>query len=393
MLNYLLGTVEILVNSTSALNLLAEMDFQCTDISIEDQTVSLRIPSYSYFKAKKILSERDILLEVKAIYGFPKILYRYKGRWGLAVGMILFTVLISLSGQFIWSVDIVGNRTVSDKEIIVALDKLGCGIGSKIKNIDFNMLQNDFLMECKDVAWIAVNMNGTCAKVEVTEIKRGSEATADMSNVVAKEDGQINQITVINGKAQVGIGNVVHKGDLLISGVETYREGEKTYYSKAEGEVYAQVNRIVEVEIKEIEEKKVPTGESETEFSVNFFGFSVNLFLNSGISYEKYDTIEKNRQIVLFDAVYLPIWIETVTYKEFDTEETKLSEMELRSRAVSEYRGKLAQLSREAELVSITTEHSYDNGVYRIKGNIYCITDISESVPFSIVNESQDDSR
>ncbi len=391
MINYILGTIEIIVSEQRALNVLSACDIQCSKVKKNNDVLSFRIPLFKYPKALSVLKAENISYEKGELYGLPKFIYRYKKRWGIMAGGIIFASLMLISQKYIWSFEIEGNSNVEDKVIIETLGKLGCRIGSKIDDMDFDVLHNKFLIECSDIAWISVNMDGTKAKVEVRENKRGSADSGELYNIVASESGQIELLTVISGKEQIVIGDVVKKGDLLISGVETYREGEKTYYESADGHIIAKVNRVFNIEVPDKTEKKYFTGNCKTRKTVDFFGFRINLFRNSGIPYDKYDIITENRQIVLFDCVELPVWVTTEQICEYRSEAVTLSENELRSIAVKEYRSKLAEMASDAEIISINTGHSFENGVYRIECNLYCVTDIAEKVPYTIVDEGQED--
>ena len=390
MLNYFLGTVRIWLESSDSLNYLVKENIQCTDIEYMDNCIEFTVNLYNYRKVKRILERIGFVFKIKAVRGLPSYIIRYRKRWGIAAGALIFCIVSFVSSRYIWSFEITGNNTVADYEIISLLSELGCSVGSKISEIDFDMLHNDFLVKSDNISWISVNMDGTKAKVEVREAKKGSTDTSEKCNIIAKEDGQIDLITVVDGKAQVAIGDVVRKGDILISGVSTYREGEKNYYENADGAVFAVVNRSLFVEIEKEVEIKNYTGNKKENNVLKFFGFSINLFTNSRIQYPKYDTIVENRQIVLFDSIYLPVWIEKTIYSEYEVKKTELTESDARIKGIKEYRDRLAEITRNAELISIETEHSYEDGVYRIDCNLYCIADIAESAPFSIDKEDKE---
>ena len=114
------------------------------------------------------------------------------------------------------------------------------------------------------------------------------------------------------------------------------------------------------------------------------FGFYINLFINSGIPYAKYDTIIENRQIVLFDVIELPVWVETVTVSEYSEEVINLSEEAARAKATAQYRDKLKDIAEDSDILSIVSDHKFENGVYSIESNLYCITDIAEAKPIAV---------
>ena len=136
------------------------------------------------------------------------------------LGALLSAVMIWLSGRVIWCVNVTGNSTVPDGEIIEILESLGCGVGDFFGDIDFDVLHTRFLMKSDNIGWISVNMNGTHANVEVREIIFGKEETKEggFYNVVAAEDGQIVRMAAVEGKPVCEIGDTVLRGELLISG-------------------------------------------------------------------------------------------------------------------------------------------------------------------------------
>jgi len=389
MINYILGSVKLCVKNSKAIGLLAGRNISCTNVCSDAVGISFYIPLYSLGKARNILNGNNIEFEICGYYGLPKFIRYFRCRWGVIVGTAVFLFSISLSGDYIWSFNIKGNNSVSDDIILGVLDDLGCGIGSKIKAINFDELHNKFLIECNDIAWISVNMDGVVANVEVMEVKRSSKDENDNTNIVASENGQIELITIVNGKAQVEIGDVVKKGDLLISGVESYREGESTFYRNANGSVLARVNRIIKAEVNGQKKQRVQTGNFNERKTLKIFDLNINLFRKGGNLYDEYDIITENRQIVLFNAIELPIWINIERIYEIRSEVITLSDTELEAEAVRVYKNLLAEVSKDAELVSVKTKRYTDNGFYTIESNIYCITDIAEIAPYEIISEGQ----
>ncbi|MCL2354690.1 MAG: sporulation protein YqfD, partial [Oscillospiraceae bacterium] len=69
------------------------------------------------------------------------------------------------------------------------------------------------------------------------------------------------------------------------------------------------------------------TGNTEKKhrFKINNFGINLNKPLSN---FEKYDTISENRKIRIFSNFYLPISIETTTYKEYIHEDVTFTEQE-----------------------------------------------------------------
>lgn len=323
----------------------------------------------------------EIKTEKKGLFPF---ILRYKKRWGIAAGALIFVFLTALSSNVIWSVDVTGNKNISDKYITDILANLGCMPGAFYKSIDFDTLHNRFLMESESIGWISVNMNGTHANVEVRETSVGErEADSTYYNLVAAEDGQIERIAAIEGKPQVKISETVEKGQLLVSGMLSKEEGGIRLES-ASGSVYAKVTRNFSVSVPMKTEKKVYTGEKTDEKSVTFFSFNINLFANSRIPYDFYDTIETEKRLYLFDTAALPILINTNEYREYENVSVTLTEDEAKDEAMRLYREKLKETLGTAQLLSKSTDVNIENDVCTVSCSIYCLADIAKPAPFDI---------
>ncbi len=373
-----------------AINLLARLDISYDRLEKDEEgNLHFTVPAYKRKLLERALTAEGIVWERGALSGLPDIFRRYKKRWGIAVGFLIFVFLVAVSGGRIWCVEISGNSRVADEEIIELLDELGCGVGDTYKNIEFAKLHNAFLLRCKDIAWISVNMDGTHAHVEVRETL-ADQAKEDNQNynVVAGEDGQIEQIAAYEGKPQIAIGDTVRKGELLLSGVISYGE-TGLRYENAAGEVYAKVIRDFVVEVPLQTEKKIYTGHSTAKKSLVFFQFKSNLFFNSEIPYDSYDTTHRNRQLHLFDTVALPIWVETDLYEEYEVQSVTLTEDEAKTLAYQEYRARLKETLADAQLLEKNTDAALDeDGVYRIRCRLYCLADIAVRQPLVIDENS-----
>lgn len=388
-LSFIFGMRAYLVQKAwaiGAINLLARLDIPYDRLDKdEDGNLHFTVPAYKRKLLEGAFTAEGIVWERGALSGLPEIFRRYKKRWGIAVGFFIFVFLVVISGGRIWCVEVSGNSRVADEDIVTLLDELGCGVGDTYKDIEFAKLHNAFLLRCKDIAWISVNMDGTHAHVEVRETLSDQTAEDDQNyNVVAREDGQIEQIAAYEGKPQVAIGDTVRKGELLLSGVISYGE-TGLRYENAAGEVYAKVIRDFVVEIPLETEKKVYTGHREAKKTLTFFQFQSNLFFSNKISFDSYDTTHSKKQIHLFDSVALPIWIETDLYEEYDMQTVTLSEEEAKTLAYQEYRTRLKETLADAQLLEKnTTAALEEDGVYRIRCRLYCLADIAARQPLAI---------
>jgi len=373
-------------SKSRVLSVLSTLDVSFWSPQMKENDFYLSVP---YYRKKKIISSlttAGIEYEVCRVTGLISVVHRYKKRVGIPIGALLVVIMVWMSGRVIWNVNVEGNSRVTDREIIELLEKLGCGVGDVYDKIDFDVLHNRFLMECHDIAWISVNMNGTHANVEVIETDRGDVPYDDNGfyNVVASESGCIEKIAAIEGKPVVEIGDTVLEGELLISGAISYREDTLSRYESAKGSVYAKVYRSLEVSVPLETKEKVYTGKEIVQKKLRFFNFNINLFRNSRIQDMVCDKITVYDQVHLFDMIPLPIFIEREIYREYTYSQTRISSENAEERALSLYREKLFEALDGATLLSKTVTVSENDDGVTVRCDYYCLADIAKKVPLVI---------
>ena len=156
--------------------------------------------------------------------GAPLLWGLLRRRYVLLAAAAVFLGLLLCSNLFIWDFEIEGNGAVPTEEILRALERQGVKVGSLGMALDQERLRNHILLEVPDISWLAVNVRGCVAHVQVVERRRPPEIVVPKarSNVVASGDGLVIRVEALEGRAEVAAGATVVRGQLLISGV---REG------------------------------------------------------------------------------------------------------------------------------------------------------------------------
>lgn len=331
--------------------------------------------------------ERSVCATYSDITGLPRIIRFLCRRPGILAGIIVFIITMWISGRVVWGFTVNGNDNVSENEILEALSEQGCDYGSYIPGIDFDSLQAFFLAGSKDIAWLSVNMKGNRAFVEVIESKHIEESGAGekYANLVASEDGRVSLVLPSSGSPEISQGDIVKKGDILISGVVHTRDAvleDKVRYEYASGSVLAYVNKSVSVKIPFESEKKVFTGEKYEENRVKIFKKNINLFSKGRIEYTTYDKIEEAEQVSLFGWIKLPVWNCRTTYREYENVPVNIDSGEAAALAAAELRERMDEELEGCELTSkkITTEYE-DDGIV-IRCDMTCLADIAETKEF-----------
>lgn len=145
----------------------------------------------------------------------------------------------------VFFVQVQGNETIPDAQIIEKAQSCGIGFGATRRRVRSETIKNNLLSAMPELQWAGVNTYGCVAVITVREREdppKEPEQTG-ISSIVAAQDGIIREITALKGNALVSPGQAVRAGQVLISGYTDcglYIQG-----TFAQGEVYAITQREI----------------------------------------------------------------------------------------------------------------------------------------------------
>ena len=307
------------------LNICAQNGVELWDIvRVDANTVSASCSIKDYRLLRKILNKDDFKISTKRKSGIPFVLFRIKKRYVLIGAMIVTLLLVWTSSLFVWEIRVSGNHSVSTSEILYALDKLGVKVGAFRLTFSQEDISNSILLEIPELSYITVNTNGSIAYVIVREREPAPEMRdKDTPTLVyASKAGIINKMTVLEGRNLKNEGDSVLPGEVIVTG-EMESISSQYRYVHAKAEVYARTWYDISAKSsKEVIEKSY-TGREKTKTAIVLGNNRVNLYFNSGISYENYDKITKESPLTLFGCIVLPITVITETYSEYEPVKTE----------------------------------------------------------------------
>ncbi len=307
-----------------------------------------------------------------------------KLRPGIAVGVPIMCIILFFSMMFVWDVRVAEGCGMDDDTVIAVLRENGFGVGSFMPRTDVDAVENAVMTASDEIGWISINVHGMIALVEVIPTKQTPEVIGEETpqNLVAATDALLTEIVVENGRSLVKRGQVVKKGDLLVSGV--IAGSDKTQLVAATGKIYGRVERSFSVEIpleiQEIDEIQA----KNRKFTINFFGYDINIYRNTGNLPSKYDTIYEVEQISLPWGQPLPIFLKKEVAIISEERTRTLSESEAVRYAAEEMRAVLALALADADLISKKTTGSFYDGRYVLTVDTVIVTDIAEAIPISV---------
>ena len=327
-LNRLRGQVRLRVECAfpeRVLNLCGARDLAFWDLEWESDTAfTCRMSRRDYAALQRAAERLECRLTVVGREGVPFLLGRLRHRQALLVGLVGGGLALFLGSFFIWDFEIEGNEAVPEEQILRALEDCGVTIGTFGMSLDGESIRNHVLLEIPELSWIAVNVSGCQASVQVRERVEPPELVDEETpaNVVARRAGLVLEVRDWNGMAAVLPGTAVTGGQLLISGVEDL-ETLGARVLAGTGSVQARTWYSLTTTIPLQMETKRYTGREKTVLSLVLGKQRIKFSANSSISGEKYDKITQRTPWSLL-GVPLPVTVVTETYRFYETETVTL---------------------------------------------------------------------
>lgn len=280
-------------------------------------------------------------VSIERTAGTPFLFARLRRRHALFAGGILCAALLLVNSLFIWDFEVTGNETVPTETILHALREHGVHRGTFIYSFRSQDICNRVLPELKDLCWVAVNVRGCKAYVQVRERVRAPERVneSEPTNVIAAKPGLITKVRALDGEKRVLPGTSVQQGQLLIAGVVDTGGTEKpsvtTRFLAGKGEVWARTWYDLTVRVPLTYEKKVYTGKEKRSHTLIWGENRLKIGAKgSSICNVDCDKIKNQTQWTLFGLFALPVTWETETLLPYELEITP------RSSADAEAQGK-----------------------------------------------------
>ena len=272
------------------------------------------------WKRLRRLSRRlDCDLSPVAWRGTPFFLGRLRHRYGLWITLSLCTMALFYGSFFIWDFSIEGNETVSEQEILRALEGVGVEFGTFGYSVNSFQLRNNLLLALPKLSYIAINVRGCRAYVQVRERVEAPEIISrrEVGNTIAKKDALITAIQPWDGEKQVLPGTVVKEGQLLISGVvENDYSGAR--FLRGMGEVYGRTWYTLQCAVPLTVMQKSYTGEETTRTAILIGKNRVNLYIDSSNSGDTCDKMQSWKQCTMLGDIPLPVTVITETLRFYE---------------------------------------------------------------------------
>lgn len=319
--------------------------------------------------------------------GFRAVFYGVLGRPVLVAGLVLAVALTLFLQNYVWFLQVQGNETVPARQILRELEALGVHFGTKGADIDSQMLKNQMLNRIPALQWLAVNRSGGLVTVLVSEREPDavSRDRRTAANVVAKCDGVITSMSVLNGFAQVQSGDAVLAGQLLVSGVATWQT--HTQVTRAMAEIYAMTLHDRQVTIPAEYTQKVYTGREHRHVTLILGRKRINLSGNSGIFSGTCDKMIDSRVLTLPGGYAFPLTVETEIVREYVPQPQKLPQSVAQTLLTEYIRSSVSRSMVAGTILQEDYRLTKAAGGYVLSAALCCEEMISRTEPLPLMGE------
>ena len=322
----------------------------------------------------RLRGKNALTLRVVRRRGVRFLLHRYRRRAGIPVGLVLAAAMLLIIQGFVWDIQVSGNEQLPSGVYLGALARYGLTEGVRKCDVDTLDIVNRVALDHPEVGWMAVNLVGSRAYVQVSERSDPPVPLAKdvPCNLVAAADGRIVSVDAFGGQKAVKPGDWVAEGDLLVSGVfEAFMGG--THLVHAWGEVRAEVSRTLRVEVP----MTVTEWDASAARTVHTLRLTGGLRIPLGKAPGgRWVCAESTAPLSLF-GVRLPAELTTAVYSPVEPVERARTEEESAALAAELMAKKKKLLLGADEVVSEQERGGGENGVYVLECRIVYLRDIA----------------
>lgn len=365
------------------LNLCAARSLSFWDLEWESATAfTCRLTRQDWRQLRQAAQSLECDITIVRREGAPFFLARFRHRPALLGGLTACALALFLGSFFIWDFQVEGNETVPTERILRAMETYGAGLGSFGLAIDGEDLRNHVLLEVPELSWIAVNVSGCRANVQVRERIPKPELVEDglSANIVARRSGLVLETRALKGIAAVLPGMSVTKGQLLISGVEdtgTFGARFLAGLGSVTARTWYELETVVPLEAVE----KQYTGREKTGISLRLGTRRIKFFTNSSIEDGKYDKITNTYPVSPL-GLALPVTVVRESWRFYGERPVRLTRLQAEQQGEAALKAYLQALVEPyGEICSTLCSSKQEGETLRVTLRAECREEIGQRVP------------
>ena len=356
-----------------ALNKIADSKIAFWDIcQVDPMTVQVKVFRGREQQVTRMAESAMCDCRVVESSGVFKLVDKICNRPVLMISLLCSVLAALILPCFIFTFEVVGNETIPEQKILQTLDDMGVRFGTFGPNIYPRRVRDLMIAAIPELQWVTVVQNGCRARIVVRE--RGEvpllEKRKGFSNIVASQSGIITKRSVYLGQPMCEVGDIVAKGDILVSGVVDL---DRTYLLEpANAEIFARTWREISACIPMKYRAKREVKDRSRCLWIILGSRRIKIFGNSGISYGSCDKMIDTKTLTLPQGLSLPLSVVTETFVIYEDATAEMVQADAK-RLLAEY----IELNTEQQMIAgeiLKKSGAIEkcNGVYLLKSSLEC---------------------
>ncbi len=346
-----------------------------------DGGITAYITLFGLTRAESVAAVHGSDLTVVKATGIPFIVSRYRKRIGIYVGMALACLMLFASQLFVFGVSVTGNKNLSDGQIKRVLEHCGIYVGAFIPDIRVYTAETNAVLLEEDLSSVAINIKGNHIEVDVIERVHAPQVQSKdgVSDLAASDSGIVVDVQAKNGYPLVKVGDAVTKGQVLVTGDVTTKNGTH-YYCRAIGSVFAEVKKSFTVKVPTVLTKRCFTGQKRTQTQYTLLGYPI-LTLGEAAKYDFCECESSQTELKLF-GMSTTLFKTTNTYSEYVYQSYAIDASTAKARCLAALKQYLESISDRVKDYDYLIRYDAKSDAYILDAHITLIKDIAyEIVP------------
>ncbi|MEF9959663.1 MAG: sporulation protein YqfD [Niameybacter sp.] len=386
--NYLRGYVIVEVSGYALekfMNLALKDSEYFWNITRKNNKMYLHTTTKGFKRLKPYAKRSKCHLHITEKRGLPFLQFRYRKRWMLAIGSLIFVGLLYLLCSFVWLVEVEGCQRLNDTEVIETLETHGYEVGKFKGKLDLRKAEQVLIDAYPEIIWTGVKYQGTKLVIQISESvpKPVLVDEKEPCNLVATRDALITYIATDRGMPQVKKGDTVKKGDLLVSGSIPFNdESGASYLAHAKAQVRAKTGYALTASMPLESIKKEYTQRVSTRYNLKLFDFKIPIWKQHAKDvYNYYDEVVTVKQFKLTKQFPLPFYFERTQKVEYIPQKQRIEEDVAKEKLYAKlYDTLLEKLDKDSKVLYHEVTYKQEEG--KLVASLQAIVeeDVSERV-------------
>lgn len=409
-IRYMRGYVKIRVEGESTerfLNLCSHHKIFIWGLAPCDTAYEMYVTIDGFRKLRPLIRKTHVKVALVKRHGFPFFVFQNRKRKLFVPGFLLCVSLLYAYSSFIWDIHFEGNETYTDQVLLEFLEQIDVTPAMPKGRVDCPQIVKEIREEYDDIVWVSVSIEGSRLFIHVKENEDtfldeddmensdGADEAVSMENVapadlVATMDGTITEIVTRSGVPLVHAGDVVKKGDILVSGrIEVLNDAKEVTgyrYCRADADIYADTQLAYENTISRTYEEKVyQQKEQRIQFYLTVGDVRVSIG-SKAHPFEKYEVSTEEYTLKLGENFYLPLNYGKIHVKSYQTEEKKYADRTVQEKLTEDFQLFCQKLQEKGIQIRDNSVRIYLNGdVASAQGTLYLNQAIAEAADTEII--------